>query len=201
MCKAKDYSEQLLEIYNNINNDFQSLYNELSQADLIQQDLLHMIEKGGFNASEGYKMAKMIYDNRVNRRKIKNELKPLQHLKSNFTDVNFQALNKVHQTVLREDTTLTRLTENQIYTPRVLGKASTPVVKPTVAVNKPTVVVNNAPKIEANNQTKTYYTKTGEEVQVIQKISDKLYYVKMKGNRECLLRGTRIVNLDKVKFG
>jgi len=78
MCKAKIYSEQLLEIYSDIKHDFETLTNELSQVDLYEQDVLHMIENGKFNASDGYKFAKMIYDNRIKRREIKNELEPLQ---------------------------------------------------------------------------------------------------------------------------
>ena len=78
MCKAKIYSEQLLEIYSDIKYDFETLTNELSQVDLYEQDVLHMIENGKFNASDGYKFAKMIYDNRIKRREIKNELEPLQ---------------------------------------------------------------------------------------------------------------------------
>lgn len=74
MCKAKDYSENLLQTYNKIEIDFNELSKELKQVTLYEQDLLHIIEKGGFNASEGYTLAKKLCDNRQNRRKIKNEL-------------------------------------------------------------------------------------------------------------------------------
>jgi len=120
MCLAKDYSEDLLLLFNNINGDFIKLNNELRQTDLMEQDILHMIEKGNFNASEGYKLSKMLYLNRVERRRIKNEIEPLRKLKSNFTDVNFQDLKETHSAIIRKDKILTNLTENQIYSPRVL---------------------------------------------------------------------------------
>jgi len=120
MCLAKDYSEDLLLLFNNINGDFIKLNNDLRQTDLMEQDILHMIEKGNFNACEGYNLSKMLYLNRVERRRIKNEIEPLRKLKSNFTDANFQDLKETHSAIIRKDKILTNLTENKIYCPRVL---------------------------------------------------------------------------------
>lgn len=155
MCKARNYSEQLLKIYNNINNDFISLNNELRQADLLEQDLLHTIEAGNFNAFQGYKLSKMIHDNRVKRRDIKNELDPLFRLKNNFVDVNVNRLNTVSQQVIKRDERLTNLTENQIYTPRVL--------------DQPT----------HNNTIKTYHRRTKKELKVLYKLEDGKYWCKL----------------------
>ncbi|HEY8891037.1 MAG TPA: hypothetical protein VIM70_12360 [Clostridium sp.] len=120
MCLAKDYSEDLLLLFNNINGDFIRLNNELRQTDLMEQDILHMIEKGNFNASEGYKLSKLICDNRKERRRIKNEIEPLRKLKNSFIDLNMKSLDDTHQAIIRKDKILTNLTENQIYSPRVL---------------------------------------------------------------------------------
>jgi hypothetical protein len=191
MCIAKDYSEQLLELFENINKDAIEIYKQLDEANLIEIDLLHMIEKGGFNASEGYKFAKMIHDNRVRRRQIKNELKPINKLKSSFIDKYIYELQSVARTVAEEDAELTRLTENKVYKPRVLNN---PISQP---VNR-LVVVNNKPNKETE---KTYYKKTGEEVIVVSKVSDKLYYVKMANdNREMLMKEKNIENIDKVQL-
>ena len=138
MCKAKNYSEQLLGIYSDIKHDFETLTNELSQADLYEQDVLHMIENGKFNASDGYKFAKMIYDNRIKRREIKNELEPLQQLKTSFIDKNIQALNTSHQAVIRKDNILTNLTDNKVYYPRVIGKAEKVIMPIPLPVQKQT---------------------------------------------------------------
>lgn len=45
MCLAKDYSEQLLEIYNKINAEVRRLCAEVNKADLYDLDMLHT--KGG----------------------------------------------------------------------------------------------------------------------------------------------------------
>ena len=49
-------------MHSDIKHDFETLTNELSQVDLYEQDVLHMIENGKFNASDGYKFSKMIYE-------------------------------------------------------------------------------------------------------------------------------------------
>lgn len=121
MCKAIEYTNQLIEIYDNIENDFNTLKQELSQVDLYQQDILHIIESTNFNASEGYKLAKMIKDAREKRRVIKNELEPMQSLKSSFIDKNISNLKFVAQSVKNKDNILKTLTEEKIYQNRIIG--------------------------------------------------------------------------------
>jgi hypothetical protein len=121
MCKAKEYSENLIKTYNSITEDVNHFKGELRQVTLYEQDILHIIEMGGFNASEGYKLAKMLCDNRQKRRKIKNELEPLISLKSKFVDKNINQLNTVCQSVARKEQILNELTENKVYNPRTLN--------------------------------------------------------------------------------
>jgi len=192
MCKAKNYSEQLLNIYSNIKQDFETLTNELSQSDLYEQDVLHMIENRKFNASDGYKFAKMIYDNRIKRREIKNELEPLQQLKTSFIDKNIQALNTSHQAVIKKDNILTNLTENKIYHPRVIGKAEKVTTPIPLPVQKQTTL----------NDYRLIHKNTGVEVEILQKVGNNLYLVKYKtkkGNTQ-ILNKKNIINFDKAKL-
>ena len=194
MCLATKYSEQLLEIYNSINSEVRRLCAEVNTADLYDMDMLHIIEKGGFNACEGYKLAKMIHENRVFRRKAKNELEPLKRLKNNFIDKNMELLNKTHQEVIRRDVILTDLTERKIYNPRVLGKEITePVVevKSSVVENTPVLV----PKADLTLLTPTH-KKTNAKLQVISKIDDDHYVVKKKGCGMQVMLKKNILNLE-----
>lgn len=50
------------------------LWQELSRVDLMVQDVLHILEMVEFNASEGYKFAKMLQTIRRARRKIKDRM-------------------------------------------------------------------------------------------------------------------------------
>jgi len=192
MCKAKNYSEQLLGIYSNIKHDFEILTHDLSQSDLYEQDVLHMIENGKFNASEGYKFAKMIYDNRIKRREIKNELEPLQQLKTSFIDKNIQALNTSHQAVIRRDNILTNLTENKVYHPRVIGKVENVTTPIHLPVQKQTIL----------DDYRLIHKSTGVEIEILQKVGNNLYLVKYKtkkGNTQ-ILNKKNIINFDKAKL-
>lgn len=186
MCKAKEYSEKLLDIYNSINSDFNHYSEELSQADLYEQDILHIIESGGFNAAEGYKLAKMICDNRQKRRQIKNELEPLSQLKNNFIDNNMKALNSTHQNVIRKDAILTQLTENKVYKPRVLETTDLK------------IVTSNNKDVE---EIVPIYKKTGQPIKILQKVDNNLYYVKFATGYKNLCNKRDILNLDKAKIG
>jgi len=192
MCKAKNYSEQLLGIYSDIKHDFETLTNELSQADLYEQDVLHMIENGKFNASEGYKFAKMIYDNRIKRREIKNELEPLQQLKTSFIDKNIQALNTSYQAVIRRDNILTNLTENKIYNPRVIDKVEKVIIPIPLPVQKQ----------NTSDDYRLIHKSTGVEVEILQKVGDNLYLVKYKTKKGStqILNKKNIINFDKAKL-
>ena len=193
MCKAKNYSEQLLGIYSDIKHDFEKLTNELSQSDLYEQDVLHMIENGKFNASDGYKFAKMIYDNRIKRREIKNELEPLMQLKTSFIDKNIQALNTAHQAVIIKDNILTNLTENKVYTPRIIGKAEKVSVPAPVTVSQQSTLAEDFRLIHKS---------TGREIEIIQKVGNNLYLVKYKTKKGStqILNKKNILNFDKVKL-
>jgi len=195
MCQATKYSEQLLEIYNNINSEVRRLCAEVNTADLYDLDMLHIIEKGGFNACEGYKFAKMIYDSRIKRRKAKNELETLKQLKNNFIDKNMELLNKTHQEVVRRDIILKDLTERKVYNNRVIGRDTTEVVTEV----KSNVVVNNipasVPKVDPMSLT-PIHKKTNAKLQVISKIDEDHYVVKKKGCGMQVMLKKNILNLE-----
>jgi len=103
MCLAKDYTDQLLNIYNSIENDFKELNDKLSYIDIEQQKVLHELESNTFNAYMGYLLAKQLKEIRIERRKIKNELAPLINLRNNFLQKNDELLKKVHNNIINQE--------------------------------------------------------------------------------------------------
>ena len=120
MCKAKKYTDLLIEIYDNINKDINHCNSEISRLDLISQDILHIIENGNFNVVQGYKLAMKIKETRVERREIKNEYFTLDNLKKSFCDKNFQLLKETHERIKKQDYNLTKAKEIKYYKPKVL---------------------------------------------------------------------------------
>lgn len=178
MCKAKNYTEQLKDIFTNINTE------------LYQQDVLHIIEKGGFNAYEGYKLAKMICDNRQRRRTIKNEIIPLHQLKNDFIDKNEIPLNITYDEILNKDSTLTFATENKIYNPRILKE---PELK---------LIDNNIEQEQMKNkETNMRHKKTKKCIAELKFLEDKLYYAKYEDGTSNIINKKDIQNFDQSKIG
>ena len=103
MCKATSYTQQLLEIYSNINSDVKRLTEEVRTANLFNIDMLHEIMNTKFNACEGYKLAKQIQDNQLFRQQSKCELTTLIQLKK-FINANINSLNQIHLEIIDNDT-------------------------------------------------------------------------------------------------
>lgn len=198
MCKAKDYSENILSIYNKINEDFQSLNKELSQIDLYIQDILHKIENIKFNACEGYKFAKMIHEARIKRRTIKNELEPLFLLKQ-FTNKNLQSLKNAQKTIVKKDNLLTNLTENKIYNPRIVDKQTVETTSKNKSNFTP-IPVPSAPKKETTTITTTLGTaihnKTKERLQIISEIDKEHCVVKRDNGGLQVICSKNLSNLE-----
>ena len=73
----------------------EELSNELRRVDLMEQDVLHIIELLNFNASNGYKFAKMLQTIRRSRRKIKDrmdERKTAEKLIKTYVNSGFKNL-------------------------------------------------------------------------------------------------------------
>ena len=120
MCMAIDYANQLMEIYDNVKKDMVELQKQLYECERLEQDYLHIIEGNNFNAAQGYKLAKLIQENRQKRRNIKNELKTMQMLKRAMVDKNINILKSIYGNIKREEQILKQLQEDAVYTPRVL---------------------------------------------------------------------------------
>lgn len=103
MCMAKDYSDQLLNIYNSIEDSFKDLSDKLSKIDIEEQKLLHEIENSNFDAYKGYLFSKQLKEVRVQRRKIKNELQPLINLRNNYLQKNNNLLQTVHNNIIKQE--------------------------------------------------------------------------------------------------
>jgi AAA+ ATPase superfamily predicted ATPase len=120
MCKAKHYAEQLLDIYNSIENDLDTYNKERTDLEGLELDVLHILENENFNVVQGYKLAKMIKDARIRRRDVKNEIDPLVNLKKNFVEKNIKELKSTLSSIQNQDRILTELKEKKIYKPRTL---------------------------------------------------------------------------------
>ena len=120
MCRAKRYTEQLLKIYDNINQDVEYFKHQIDELQLLEQDLLHIIENGNFNVVEGYKLSKKIKDARNKRRDYKIELETMINLKKTFCDRNIEYLKNKYDDIKRQDALLLSLKQNKVYKPRVL---------------------------------------------------------------------------------
>jgi len=205
MCKAKSYTTQLLEIYNNIDADINSLCKEEKMANLFDQDMLHMIENTNFNACDGYKLAKQLRENRIHRRKIKNELDTLLRLKVNIIDPTFDILNDQHQKIILRDNYLKSLVENKTYNPKIIG-----VENPEIRVNKPIIrepkpefvpipVPSTPPKPKQQELPiilgDAIHKKNKMKLQVISKLDDGHYLCKAKNGYQVLC-SKHIINID-----
>jgi hypothetical protein len=119
MCKAKEYTNQLTDILNNIGKDYNYYIQENRKTDLMIQDVLHKIEFDNFNAAEGYCLAKQIKDIRNDRRIYKNELETLQSLKMQLSPV-MNTVKEVKNNIIK----LEKKQKERIYKPRVLKEVS-----------------------------------------------------------------------------
>lgn len=80
MCRAKELSDTLVNIIDEIQEETKKFSDKLSNIDLMQSDILHKIELETFNASEGYKLCKLLKNTLEERRDIKNECDALRVL-------------------------------------------------------------------------------------------------------------------------
>ncbi len=191
MCKAKEYSEYLLQTFNKIETDFNELSKELKQVSMYEQDLLHILENGGFNASEGYKLAKLLSVNRQKRRNIKNELEPLMSLKQDFIDININKLNNVDKYINDREQTLNHLTENKIYRPRIMQSTD---VK--LATTNTTISTTNS---KPNNIKSMRHKKTNQHINSYMNIDNNIIYAKFKNGTKGLVKLKDVVDFDETK--
>jgi hypothetical protein len=94
-------------------NECEKLIGELSHNDRETEDILHFLEFEEFTLEIGYSAALKLKALRLARRKIKDELEPLQVL---TTMLESQKLEKIQQ---RVDAKVSKQ-ENRQYTPRVI---------------------------------------------------------------------------------
>lgn len=118
MCKAKEYTERLIGIFNEIEQEYKNTYKELSRMDRAEQKIVHKIENINFDAATGYKFAKSIQDIRRKRRDVKNEISPLQSLKDSFVSKHTSELNKILTTIEKKDTALKLIVEKKRSIPK-----------------------------------------------------------------------------------
>lgn len=93
----------------------ENLMQELSVVDTEISDILHAIEFGRFNASEGYKLAKTLQDARNKRREIKSKLEVVDSLQKLKNNIKKPEVNNLAQTVQAQTN---RLSKRKSYTIR-----------------------------------------------------------------------------------
>jgi hypothetical protein len=190
MCKAINYTEQLLSIYDNINSDVKRLINEVRTANLFNIDMLHKIMNTNFNACEGYKLAKQIKENQLSRQQSKYELRTLLQLKKHV-NANIKLLNQVHREIVDTDTNYKYNIENKVYYPRVIDKKES-----ESAITKPKFIPISVPSTPSIIGTQVH-KKTNEILQVISKIDNDHYVVKRKKGGIQVMNKKNIGNLDE----
>jgi len=204
MCKAINYTTQLLEIYNNINTDVKRLKDEVSTANQFNLDMLHTIENTNFNACEGYLLAKQIKDNQTFRRQAKLELETLIKLKSSFIDTNMDLLNLVSQEIINEDNRYKYNIEHKVYNPKVMGKKAPDSVVKRPAHSKPPkfipIPIHSIPaQPKENNHAmlgNAVHKKTNEQIQVINKLDDTHYFIVRKDGHKEIINTKNMIDFN-----
>lgn len=83
-----DVEQSLLavrEVYVNAPKRHESIEESLRMVEEEIQDILHVIELGRFNASDGYKLAKELQKARMERRRLKDDLELLKPIRELIT--------------------------------------------------------------------------------------------------------------------
>lgn len=113
MNLAHDAIREIYDIYNKAKEAHKKLSQELSANEMEINDVLHIIELEDFGLFAGYALALKLKKLRLARRKIKDELEPLQIL---TTMLDSQKLAEIQKRIDAK----VNMQENRRYTPRVL---------------------------------------------------------------------------------
>ena len=122
MCLAEKYSNQFIDLCQEVTDEFNRVEKELSKMDLAEQDILHFIENENFNASQGFMYAKKLQEIRRDRRLVKKESATLKNLKDNFINKNYAELKTVSGAILKQEELLQKRINDKKYNPRVIAK-------------------------------------------------------------------------------
>jgi len=114
------YVEEIKNIINSIEDNIKLLNKEIYTLQGKQEDLLHVLENEKFNASDGYKLAKMIQELRAERRNKKNELQTLEILKNNLTNNMNKRITELFDMIFKVRESQIEAKRERIYKPRVL---------------------------------------------------------------------------------
>ena len=109
MCKAKEYSKELLELIDKIENEKLMLCEKISKCDLATSEILHQIELRKFNACEGFELCKALQQIRKERRMVKLEIDPINSMYSKM-EINSLKV-KVKHTIKN----IERLEDRELY--------------------------------------------------------------------------------------
>ena len=117
-------AEEILKImksfFEEIEEEYSNLLQELTNKEAEQQDLLHELELNNLNAVEITKVAIDLKRVRKERRIIKNDIERVKLIKS-FTDkYNNRFITNEIKTLIKELYKLQRKQENRKYEPRIL---------------------------------------------------------------------------------
>jgi len=107
---------QFISSFQNVRSVVQECEAEVSYRDNEYNDLTHALELTTFDAASGYKLAKQLKENRIKRRKVKDQLAQLQPLLSlmNRYQNFFHDMKKLRTEIEK----IRAMQQNRIYTPR-----------------------------------------------------------------------------------
>ncbi|MHB1651405.1 MAG: hypothetical protein ACYCVD_02875 [Desulfitobacteriaceae bacterium] len=117
MTEAIAFTRNFLELLNTIERDWGNWIDDLKQCEQEIQDLLHEIEFTKFDVFRGYKLCKQLQEVRQRRRKLKETMEVVRHLKD-FLDANKQLKISLFKVLTGMEKTEERQ-EQRMYTPRI----------------------------------------------------------------------------------
>jgi len=112
--------KQMLNFFQNVDKELDNAREELSIADLKQQDLLHYIENHTLNAGGYSKVGKAIKQVRIERRQIKHEIEKLERIQRFTSKYNNKLITGDIIQILKDLGMIEKKYEAPIYNYKVL---------------------------------------------------------------------------------
>lgn len=114
MCKAREYTNKMIDLYGDIKEDFELLTKELSELDSLISDIKHAMEMENFSASRGYELAKMQQEALRKRRKVKNEMQTLHPLVQSLSIY----IDRENSRLEKKEKSIEKQKDGKLYRPR-----------------------------------------------------------------------------------
>lgn len=114
MCKANDYVNKLLEIFEEIENEWEEINTKIHRENLLMQDLVHECEDSKYNLQGAWEFYNELRTNRKRRRRLLNERETMEYIVEYVKEQKRMLLNIQKGVVNKEE-----MQKQYFYTPRV----------------------------------------------------------------------------------